>query len=126
LSDPFSNICLEQYFFSTQGPDALPGFSTNTSGEFSTMVAPSIQREYVVVPSVQGGYVAPPSVQGGYIIDPSIHSGYMVPPLSIHGGYMIPPSVQGGYTSLLAGIHEDASAARQLHFDEVSNPATFE
>ena len=55
--------------------------------------------------------MAPPSVQGGYRIDPSIQSGYMVPPLSIHGGYMIPPSVQGGYTSLLAGIHEDASAS---------------
>ena len=35
-------------------------------------------------------------------------------------------SIQGGYTSLLAGLHEDASAARKLHFDEVSNPATFE
>ena len=77
------------------------------------MIARSIQREYMVVPSVHGGYVAPPSLQGGYRIDPSIQRVYMVPPLSIHGGYMIPPSVQGGYTGLLAGLHEDASAARK-------------
>ena len=89
------------------------------------MIARSIQREYMVVPSVPGGYVAPPSLQGGYRIDPSIQKGYMVRPLSIHGGYMIPP-VQGGYTSLLAVLHEDASAARKLHFDEVSNSVTFE
>ena len=74
----------------------------------------------MVVPSVQGGYMVPPSVQGGYRIDPSIQRGYMVPP-SVN-----PSSIQGGYTSLLAGLHEDASAARKLHFDEVSNPATFE
>ena len=84
------------------------------------MVAPSIRREYMVVPSVQGGYMVPPSVQGGYRIDPSIQRGYMVPP-SVN-----PSSIQGGYTSLLAVLHEDASAARKLHFDEVSNSATFE
>jgi len=49
----------------------------------------------------------------------------MVAP-SIQREYVVVPSVQGGYTGLLAGLHEDASAARQLHFDEVSNPATFE
>jgi hypothetical protein len=33
---------------------------------------------------------------------------------------------QGGYTSLIFGLHQDASAARRLQFDEVSNPATFD
>jgi hypothetical protein len=33
---------------------------------------------------------------------------------------------QGGYTSLILGRHQDASAARKLQFDEVSNPATLE
>jgi hypothetical protein len=49
----------------------------------------------------------------------------MVPP-ALQQGYMVPSSVQGAYTSLLAGLHHDASAARKLHFDDESNPTTFE
>ena len=30
-------------------------------------------------------------------------------------------SVQGGYTDLLIGLHQDASTARKLHFDEAPN-----
>jgi len=43
------------------------------------------------------------------------------------GGFptMAAHPTQGGYTSLL-GLHQDASAARRLQFDEVSNPATFD
>ena len=39
---------------------------------------------------------------------------------------MVAHPTQGGYTSLILGLHQDASAARKLQFDEVSNPATLE
>ncbi|KAK8445875.1 hypothetical protein SEVIR_9G401650v4 [Setaria viridis] len=109
----------------SSGADIVPlDFSTNTYSEFSAMVALSNQGAYMFAPSMQRGYMVPPSVQGGYMVPP-VQGGYLIPP-SIQRGYMVPPSVQGGFTSLLAGIHQDASAVRKLHFDEVSNPTTFE
>jgi hypothetical protein len=45
-----------------------------------------------------------------------------------YGGFptMVAHPTEGGYTSLLLGLHQDASAARRLQFDEVSNPAALD
>jgi hypothetical protein len=37
---------------------------------------------------------------------------------------MVARPIQGGYTNLLLGLHEDASVARKLDFDEASNHPT--
>jgi hypothetical protein len=38
----------------------------------------------------------------------------------------VPNFMDGGYTSLLFGLDQEASAARQLHFSELANDTRFD
>jgi hypothetical protein len=74
----------------------LPCFRNNMCGDFSTGTAASMHQGYTSI----GPNIALPCFPSN-MADANIA-----------------PSTQGGYTSLLLGVHQDASVSRRLHFDE--------